>query len=126
MVSGSPAAACAVNVSTTDPRLPSTLPKRTLTNRRPAVAATDATISSPIRLEEPRTQTGSAALSVETLTNTSTPAAAAAISVVTVPHTLVLTASPGKRSRRGWGLSAVGGRGGAGGAARGRSTRQHR
>ncbi|CAB4721303.1 unannotated protein [freshwater metagenome] len=67
-VSGPPARNCASKISSTDPRDPRTLPKRTETKCRPLEAAAWAVCLSVMRLDHPSTLDGSAALSVEMLT----------------------------------------------------------
>ncbi len=83
------------------PRLPRTLPKRTLTKRQPGAASEAALVTrcSPMRLVTPSTLTGFTALSVETFTTIRVAAARAASSTFRVPKMLFPMASSGFCSR---------------------------
>ena len=69
MVTGPPALIWRRKVGTTLPRLPSTLPKRTLTKLRPVDTAARCTNSSAIRFVAPMILDGLTALSLEISTN---------------------------------------------------------
>ncbi len=101
-VTGPPFSICFLNTGITDPREPSTLPKRTAAN-----LVWDETLSIPvtsisaIRFEAPITLGGLLALSVDTITKTSTLAFFAAVATFNVPKTLFFTASVGLASING-------------------------
>ena len=83
---------------TTLPLDPRTLPKRTVTSRVDVCSDNAWTYISARRLQAPMTQAGLTALSVEIITNASTPLSMASSTRVLVPKTLFLTASPGLAS----------------------------
>ena len=66
---GPPASICFLNSGTTLPRLPSTLPKRTMTKALPVALAAARTSRSATRFEAPIMLVGLTALSVEIRTN---------------------------------------------------------
>ena len=83
-------------IGITDPDEPSTLPKRTLTNRVPGWrSSAESTAHSARAFEAPITVWGETALSVETRTNRSTLAAAAVSAVIRVAIALLRIASNG-------------------------------
>src|SRR4051794_34797722 len=100
-VRGPPRSIWARKAVSTDPRLPSTLPKRTLRYRPGWRWPKDDVRASAMRFEDPSTLALLAALSVEMLTKWLTPAAAAASSTDSVPQTLLFSASDGWAWRRG-------------------------
>ena len=69
MFTGPPRSICFLNVGTTLPRLPSTLPKRTTTNALPVACEAARTSVSAIRFEAPITLDGLTALSLEISTS---------------------------------------------------------
>jgi hypothetical protein len=105
-VTGIPEASCSRSTCSNDPRLPSTLPKRTAHSRVPLPPCRWRT-SSAARFVAPRTDVGLAALSVEISTNRSTSWTMAASTRFSVPHTLDFTPSQGCRSRAGRCLRAA-------------------
>ncbi len=91
---GPPAAICSWNIGTTLPLLPSTLPKRTETQRVCALPGQRAeTMRSQTRLVAPITQIGFTALSEEIISRLRTLWPRAARTRFHVPKTLLLTAS---------------------------------
>ncbi len=104
-VTGPPLRNCSASTDSSEPREPRTLPNRTAEKtpvpRLRASRALAWTISSARRLLAPRTEVGSAALSVEISTNRSTPVASAASTRWSVPSTFDFTASEGCRSSSG-------------------------
>ena len=72
-VTGPPASICFLNKGMTEPRLPSTLPKRTVIYFVSYVSFIDMITFSATRFVAPITLVGLTALSVEIMTNRSTP-----------------------------------------------------
>src|SRR5215472_5773250 len=95
-VTGPPASIWALNLGTTEPLEASTLPKRTAISRgggrRFGALRRDRSASrawqyiSAKRLVAPSTETGSIALSVETITSAAAPAVTAASATLTEPN----------------------------------------
>ena len=94
-VTGPPRRICSSNVGTTLPLLPSTLPKRTMTNVVLAREAKARTARSATSLVHPMTLVGFTALSVEISTIASAPTARAASATWRVPTALVSRPSSG-------------------------------
>ena len=91
----------------TEPALPSTLPKRTATNRVRLFCERDCKSISHTRFEAPITLLGFTALSVEISTNLFTPARSAASTRMRVPTMLLRIASRGITSSSGTCLCAA-------------------
>src|SRR5699024_8654319 len=106
-VTGPPFSMSDWKVGNIEPLLPITFPKRTDKYGLPVSFAAQAVTFSATRLEWPKPLVGLAALSVEMLTNVSTPLAMAARSTFRVPSTLVFQASLGYFSSTGRCLSAA-------------------
>ena len=102
-VTGPPWAICFVNISTTLPAEPSTLPKRMIEKRvAPCACSWRASTSfSATCLVAPMTFVGRTALSVEIMTKRATPCRTAASASWRVPSTLLSTASSGWNCRMG-------------------------
>ena len=107
MVNGPPAAICRRKIGTTLPRLPTTLPKRTLATRVGAMSPvfcfcpSALTSISAMRLVAPIMLLGLTALSVEIMTNRSAPKFTAARAASRLPVTLFITASQALLSIKG-------------------------
>ena len=84
-VSGRPWVSCWRQMGRTLHAEPSTLPNRTMQNRVKLVRLTDWVYNSANRLVAPMTEVGLTALSVEIMTNRSTPAWSAASAMARVP-----------------------------------------